>query len=160
MLASYSRFQLVSVMWLESAMTKAGICTLSTVNLPAPVNSTVVPSSMKMVRAMSVPILTFTGQSTVNVNAPWLAAAKAVATPAVSSDVPLHVTHALIDFLVTVLEAGVDVVAAAVVAGLVAVTVVAVVGAGVAGVEDLATVTVVGIVAVGAGATTATVVPA
>jgi len=44
-----------------------------------------------------------------------------------------------------VLEAGVDVVAAAVVAGLVAVTVV---GAGVAGVEDLATVTVVGIVAV------------
>jgi hypothetical protein len=47
---------------------------------------------------MSVPTLTFTGQSTIKVNALCLAAANAFATPAVSSDVPVHETQALIDF--------------------------------------------------------------
>jgi hypothetical protein len=58
----------------------------------------VVPSSMKMGRAMSIPILMLTGQSTTKVNAPCLAAAKAFATPAVSSDVPVQLTQFPIDF--------------------------------------------------------------
>jgi hypothetical protein len=100
-LASYSTFQSIRLMFLESAMTKAGICTSSTVNLPAPVKITAVPSSMKMLRSMSVPTLMFTGQSTTNVNAPCLAAANAFATPAVSSDVPVQLTHSLMVFLTT-----------------------------------------------------------
>src|SRR5579859_6868648 len=97
-LASYSTFQFVMVMLLESAMTNAGMKILSTMNLPAPVNSTVVPSSMKMDRAMSMPILMFTGQSTIKVNAPCFAAANAFAAPAVSSDFPVQLTHFPIEF--------------------------------------------------------------
>jgi len=65
---------------------------LSTVNLPLPVNSTLVLSSMKIGREMSEPILTFTGQSITRVKAPWAAAANALARPAVSSELPLQDT--------------------------------------------------------------------
>jgi hypothetical protein len=53
---------------------------------------------MKMGRAMSIPTLMLTGQSTINVNASCAAAAKAFAAPAVSSDVPVQLTHFPIDF--------------------------------------------------------------
>src|SRR5208282_2739625 len=83
----------------ELAMTKAGMNTLSTVNLPAPVNCTEVPSSMKIGRSISIPICRRTGQSTTSVNAPWLAAAKAWRAPAVSSEVPVQDTQLPIDRL-------------------------------------------------------------
>jgi hypothetical protein len=54
------------------------------VNLPLPVNSTLVLSSMKIGREISEPILTFTGQSITRVKAPWDAA--------VSSELPLQET--------------------------------------------------------------------
>src|SRR5665213_2384378 len=114
-------------MSLELAITKAGMNTLSTVNLPAAVNSTVVPSSIKMVRAISIPILMRTGQSTISVKAPWLAAANARVRPAVSSVTPSQDTHELTDLEMTfgpadtgVLGAG-SVVAVAPFAGLVTV---------------------------------------
>src|SRR5882757_6180385 len=105
-LASYSTFQFFNVMLLESAITNAGMKILSTLNLPDPVNSMAVPSSIKMGRAMSMPILMFTGQSTIKVNAPCLAAAKAFAAPAVSSDVPVQLTQFPIDLPEPVLGGG------------------------------------------------------
>ncbi len=95
----YSTFQLVSLMSLEFAMTKAGINTLSIVNLPDPANSTAVALSINMVREISMPIRMSTGQSTTSVNAEFLAASNARATPAESSDVPLQLTQLLMDFL-------------------------------------------------------------
>src|SRR5271163_4119157 len=48
-----------------------------------------------------------TGQSTDKVNAPFLAAAKACATPAAWSDVPSQLTHALMDFVTEAAGGGV-----------------------------------------------------
>jgi hypothetical protein len=71
---------------------------LSTVNLPAPLNVTFVPLSMKMARSMSTPKWRRTGQSTIRVNAEFLAAANARATPAVSSVAPSQLTQPDMDF--------------------------------------------------------------
>jgi hypothetical protein len=90
---------LLSWMLLEFAMTNAGWNMLSTKNLPEPVNSTVVPLSMKIPRSMAKPECKSTGQSTTSVNAPCLAAAKAFVAPVVSSVVPLQETQAEMDFL-------------------------------------------------------------
>jgi hypothetical protein len=54
---------------------------------------------MKIARPISIPERIFTGQSTTSVKAPFLAAANAFVAPAVSSDVPVHETQPLIDFL-------------------------------------------------------------
>src|ERR1700736_4678758 len=59
---------------------------LSTKNLPEPVNSTAVPLSIKMPRSIATPECKRTGQSTINVKAPCLAAANASMAPEVSSE--------------------------------------------------------------------------
>jgi hypothetical protein len=58
-----------------------------------------VPLSMKMPRSMAKPECSLTGQSTNKVNALFFAAANAFMAPEVSSVVPLHDTHALMDLL-------------------------------------------------------------
>ena len=98
MLPSHSTFQLSNEMLFEFAMTNAGCKRLSTKNFPEPVNSTDVPLSMKMTRSIAAPECRRTGQSTSNVKAPFLAAAKALIAPEVSSDVPVQDTQAPIDF--------------------------------------------------------------
>jgi hypothetical protein len=69
-------------------------------NLPALVNCTLVPSSMKIGRAMSDPIFRRKLQSTTNVKASCRAATKAAVAPAVSSVLPSHTVHCLIDLVV------------------------------------------------------------
>src|SRR6202023_1608696 len=96
-LPSHSTFQLVSEILLEFAMTKAGCKRLSTRNFPELVNSTDVPLSMKMTRSIAGPECNRTGQSTSNVKAPFLAAAKAWIAPEVSSDLPVQDTQPLMD---------------------------------------------------------------
>src|SRR5450631_365520 len=71
---------------------------LSTKNLPEPANSTVVPLSMKITWSIANPECKRTGQSTSNVKASFLAAAKAFWAPTVSSAVPVQETQPLIDF--------------------------------------------------------------
>src|ERR1700733_8834199 len=68
-------------------------------NVPEFVNSTVVPSSINIVRAISIAICNRTGQSITSVNAACLAASKARITPGVSSEVPEQLTHLLMDCL-------------------------------------------------------------
>jgi hypothetical protein len=101
---TYSTFQSVRVtLWLPG-ITKAGMNTLSMMNLPALVNWTVVSLSMNIGRATSDRIARRKVQSTTNVNAPCLAASKAAAAPALSSVFPSHAVHSLMDLVaVTVL---------------------------------------------------------
>src|SRR5260221_7859954 len=99
MLPSHSTFQFTSEILFEFAMMNAGCRRLSTKNFPEPANSTEVPLSMKITRSIAGPECSRTGQSTTNVNAPCLAAAKAFIVPEVSSVVPVQDTRAWIDFL-------------------------------------------------------------
>jgi hypothetical protein len=95
-------FQFVNVMLLELAMMNAGWNMLSTMNLPEPLNCTVVPLSMKIPLSIAVAECRNTGQSTTRVKALFLAAAKAVCVPVVSSVVPVQDTQALMDLVFVV----------------------------------------------------------
>jgi hypothetical protein len=72
---------------------------LSTMNLPEPLNCTVVPLSMKIPLSMAVAECRNTGQSTTRVKALFLAAAKAACAPVVSFVVPVQDTQALMDLV-------------------------------------------------------------